>query len=303
MLSLRRPRSSRSLPVLALALLALLAASPAARAQERVDSIVEIQIADAGVLHTLRLRDGSSITGRVIAVESDTVRLQTPGGIYAIARTAIVSARENRRSRTARGQMWPADPNATRLLFAPTGRMLRKGEGYFADHMLFLISGASGVTDRVTMGAGMSVLPLEDFSDNAIILTPKVGLIASEDVNLAVGALIGLAGGDGSAFGILYGVGTIGDPDASLTAGLGYGFTGEDLADTPAILLGGNLRLSRRVSFVSENYLLPGVDAPVVSYGLRFFGETLAVDLAFITPLGEEVRFPGIPFVGFAVHF
>lgn len=275
---------------------------PVAAAQERDDPRVEIRIADSGVLHTLRLRDGSSITGRVTAVERDTIRLETAGGVHAIARTAIVSARESRPTRAPSGELWPTDPNATRLLFAPTGRMLRKGEGYFADHMLFFVSGAGGVTDRVTFGGGASVLPLENFAQNAFVVTPKFGLIASEDLNVAAGALIGIAGAS-EAFGILYGVGTVGGPDASVTAGLGYGFVGRDLADTPAILMGGNLRLSRRVSFVTENYLLPGTEAPVISYGLRFFGETLAVDMAFVNLLGDELIFPGIPFVGFAVHF
>ena len=54
-------------------------------------------------------------------------------------------------------------------------------------------------------------------------------------------------------------------------------------------MLGAEKRLSRRVSFVTENYLIPNQDANVlISYGLRFFGEKLSADLAFWNAPGNE---------------
>src|ERR671910_748837 len=71
------------------------------------------------------------------------------------------------------------NPNATRLLFAPTGRMLEQGEGYFNDTYLLLLSVHGGVTSRFTLGGGMSVVPLANFTDNALYIMPKIGLVAS----------------------------------------------------------------------------------------------------------------------------
>ena len=69
-------------------------------------------------------------------------------------------------------------------------------------------------------------------------------------------------------------------------------------------MLGAEKRLSRRVSFVTENYLIPNEDVnAVVSYGLRFFGEKLSADLAFWNAPGNDIVFPGIPYVAFSVKF
>ena len=103
--------------------------------------------------------------------------------------------------------------------------------------------------------------------------------------------------------GIAYGLATAGTPDASLTAGLGYGFEGTNLADKPAVIFGGEFRFSRRVGFVSENWLVPGADAPLVCYGLRFWGGTLSVDLALVRILNGEDMGLGIPYVDFVYGF
>ena len=75
---------------------------------------------------------------------------------------------------------------------------------------------------------------------------------------------------DPEVAGILYGVTTFGQPDASLTAGLGYGFVGGDLADRPMVMIGGEKRLTRRMALVTENWIFPGIDEPLISYGIRF---------------------------------
>ena len=107
--------------------------------------------------------------------------------------------------------------------------------------------------------------------------------------------------------GILYGVGTYGTTETSITAGFGYGFVYDDddsdTTDKPMLMLGGEKRLSKRTALVTENWLSPGVDQPLVSYGIRFFGEKLSVDLALITPLGADYIFPGMPYIDFVFHF
>ena len=103
--------------------------------------------------------------------------------------------------------------------------------------------------------------------------------------------------------GILYSVGTFGGSDRSVTAGLGYGFVGSDLAEKPMIMIGGEGRASKQVALVTENWIFPGIDNPFISYGLRIFGEKLSVDLAFISVLGDGMFFPGIPYIDFVFKF
>ena len=270
---------------------------------------IPIRVADSTQVQVIRLRDGSSIVGRVTEVGADTVRFAATSGTLAIARTDIVELREVEKASLRRGEVWPANPNATRLLFAPTGRMLEKGEGYFNDTYLFLLSVHGGITSNFTLGGGLSVAPLDDFTDNALFIMPKIGVFASPKFNLAVGALAGVVGGafdddENASFGVLYAVGTAGSPDASVSFGTGFAYAAGEFADRPVAMLGAEARLARRIAFVTENYLIPNEDVnSVLSYGLRFFGEKLSADLAFWIAPGEDIPFPGIPYVAFSVKF
>jgi hypothetical protein len=104
------------------------------------------------------------------------------------------------------------------------------------------------------------------------------------------------------AVGILYSVGTWGNPNRSITGGIGYGYLDWELADKPMVMIGGEVRAARRISFVTENWTIPGVEGALLSYGMRFFGESLSVDLAFINST-EWLIFPGVPYIDFVYKF
>jgi hypothetical protein len=67
-------------------------------------------------------------------------------------------------------------------------------------------------------------------------------------------------------------------------------------------MVGGQARLSRRISLISENWVFPvdGETEGIYSYGLRFLGEGLTVDFAFVSVIGEYVA---VPWLGFAFRF
>jgi len=166
---------------------------------------------------------------------------------------------------------------------------------------------AYGITDNITIGGGVSLFPWLDIDENILYFTPKVGLISRDNFSFSTGVLIinlpSFFDEELQSVGILYGVGTLGSTDASFTAGLGWGFVDTDIADKPMVMLGGEVRTARNISFVTENWMLPGVDQPLISYGLRLFGEKLSVDLAFISTIGEGMFFPGIPYIDFVYNF
>lgn len=267
-------------------------------AQER------LRTADSTTTFLIGTRDGSSFFGRVVAVRGDTVIIASTAGTLTLPLVGVTSARPVRPEDIRDGEYWFPNPNTTRLLFAPTGRMLNKGEGYFSDYLIFLPGVAFGVTDRFTIGGGMSVIPGVGIDDQLFYLTPKVGIVTGPDVNIAAGVLILRAGlGDVSNpdAGIVYTVGTFGGSNASLTGGIGYGYSNSGFADSPAVMIGGDVRLSRRFGLVSENYYFKGIsDDALVSVGGRFFGEKMAVDFGLVTALGGSSV---VPFVGFVVNF
>jgi hypothetical protein len=75
------------------------------------------------------------------------------------------------------------------------------------------------------------------------------------------------------------------------------------MAEKPLVIIGGEARLSQGIALVSENWVLPGVDEEIISYGIRFFGRKLSIDLAMIATIEESFNFPGFPYIDFVVNF
>lgn len=265
-----------------------------------------LRLADSSFVQIVRTTDGSSNVGRITQIDSLNILLQTDVTVITIPIAKITEIKESPVGSKVNGEYWFPNPNATRLFFGPTAHMLKAGEGYFSDTYIFFPQAVVGVTDFLTLGGGMSLFPGGGMSEQLFYIMPKVGLALDDKFHLAGGALvINLPGFSDESYtvGVMYSAATIGDRNRSFTAGLGYGFADDELTDRPMVMVGGEYRLSRRVSFVSENWLFPGMDQPLVSGGLRFFGEGLAVDLALINVLGEDMFLPGLPFIDFVYNF
>jgi hypothetical protein len=245
--------------------------------------------------------EGSRYVGRITESWTDSLRLRTSIGSLVIPRDRILDVIEIDPTAVRDGQYWLPNPNRTRLYVAPTARMLKEGEGYFADVYLFFPGFQYGLTDHLTLGGGMSIIPGVAFDEQMFYITPKVGTEVTEHLSVAAGALLGSAGGnDGTSGGVLYTGFTLGTADASFTGGFGYGFADDE--ETTLVIVGGERRLNRRVSFVTENWYFPEIDEGLISYGLRLFGETLSADVSLINS-PQEPFFPGIPFVDIVFHF
>lgn len=270
-----------------------------AAAQAPTDVRAKLAVPDSAHVQVITLADGSTIFGRVVEVVGDTVTFQTQAGSLRLAATQIKEIREIALENMREGEYWFPNPNATRLFFAPTGQMLRKGEGYFSDYELFFPGVAFGVTDNISLGGGVSIFPAAA-EDQVYYVTPKVGFSVNEKVHLAAGVLF--AGTNGGTGGVYYGVGTFGDGNGSITVGGGYGFAGGKIESKPVGMLGGEIRVTRRIGFVTENYLLPVSDNNVLySFGVRFMGEKLTTDLALVNVSGSDII--GIPYVDFVFRF
>ncbi len=275
-------------------------------AQEEADRFSYLIIPDENSVQILTLEDGSTILGRITEIKAKEIVFKSDVGDLTIPRSKIEKIELVSKSSIKKGKYWFENPNSTRLYFSPTARMLKKGDGYFSDYFILLPGIAYGVTDNITIGGGMSLVPWVDLNDQIFYFTPKIGLKASPNTNFAAGALIiALPEVDDESplVGILYGVGTFGSADGGLTVGIGYGFVDDQVADKPMFMIGGEKRFARRISFISENWILPGVEVPLISYGFRFFGEGISVDLGLFNTIGNNLFFPGLPWVDFVVNF
>jgi hypothetical protein len=205
----------------------------------------------------------------------------------------------------------PSDPNYSRLMFAPTGRPLRKGDGYFADHELVFPGFAYGLSDNVSVAGGISTLPGLGLSEQLVYFSPKVGFELSDRAAVSLGGLVAGAGGadDIGTLGIAFGVGTFGPRDHSLSVGLGVAreLGGRFASTLPILMVGGQTRLSRSLALVSENWLVLGGGVPLeeqpFGLALRFFNGRLSADVGVVL-IGEvlEEGYP-LPWVSFTYHF
>ena len=280
-------------------MMCLLTSGNTAGAQAASDVRSRMTVPDSAHLQIVTLTDGSTIFGRIVSVNADTVSFQTGAGTMQLSVKAIRDVRQISTEDVREGDYWFPNPNSTRLFFAPTGQQLKQGEGYFSDYELFFPGVAIGVTDNISIGGGISLIPASA-SDQIYYVTPKIGFSPSDKVHLAGGVLF--AGTKGGTGGIYYGVGTFGDGNGSVTVGGGYGFAGGKIQSKPVGMLGAEYRISRRLGIVTENYLLPVADNNVLySFGFRFMGEKLTTDLALANVSGSDII--GIPYVDFVFRF
>ncbi|MFZ5516017.1 MAG: hypothetical protein ACOY90_05235 [Candidatus Zhuqueibacterota bacterium] len=259
----------------------------------------------------IKLLDGTQIKGKVLKYDAASIVVETAAGLEVRVPVEKIASQRFVKIGSAEEKYTRSDPNYSRLIFGPTGRPLNKGDGYVSDYYIFFPGVSYGFTNNFTMMAGFSVIPGAGFGDQLKFISPKLGIRTSDRLAMSVGALYISFGGE-FAMGIAYGVATFGTIDKSITTGLGFGFADTDegsvhWSDTPILMVGGNIRLSNSIAFLTENWFILGgavnVDEQPFTLALRFFGERLAVDAGFIiTASILEEGFP-VPWVSFVYNF
>jgi len=136
-----------------------------------------------------------------------------------------------------------------------------------------------------------------------LYIAPKFIPLRVEDFDLSVGVLYVSVPNNDEGAGIAYTVATYGTEKAAITFGLGFGFSGADFADQPIIVLGGEIRLSKSIKLLSENWFVLAEETNLLSFGLRFFGENLAADFGLVFSTEGGDGFPFLPWLGFAYNF
>jgi hypothetical protein len=270
-------------------------------------------IAAPDQISLIKIKGGAGLTyvGTIIERNDKEIILLTEGKTKVhIPIETIQDIRSIPSSHFHDGEYWFPNPNETRYLYAPSAFNLKKGEGYYQNTYLFINTFNYGITDNFSMGLGFEFistfasLGASDF-DPIYFLTPKYSMQVAENVRIGVGVLYGKISDDIGGFGVGYGLVTYGNPEHNATLGLGFGFFDGEFSSDPVITISGMTRLSRRISLVTENWFFPAdVYRGVISYGIRFFGETMSVDLALINNEDFSEVFPiGIPYVDFVVKF
>lgn len=248
-------------------------------------------------VQAVKLGSGTTYYGSV-SESADSVFIElAAGGSVRLPRSHVRSIRPAR-GNLSNGEFWTQDLNETRLFFGPTARTLARGVGYVSVYELVLPFVGYGVTDRVTLAGG--VLPF--FGEDIPVVgyvAPKVQVVAREGMQAAVGGLAFVSTDSEESVGIVFGVMSLGrSSDSSVSLGVGFGYAGSDLANTPVLMAGWERRTSARLKLISENWVFPGEGA-ILSFGTRFIGERMSADVGLAMPMSgdDSVLFPLVNFV------
>ena len=249
-------------------------------------------------VYEVGLADGSVIVGRITEVDPQRVVITTlGGGRLEIGRTQVRAIRVAA-GRFVRGEYWQEDPGGTRLFFTATGRTLARGESYIGTYVVFLPFAAVGVTDRFTITAGAPVLAGEF---EPFYLGPKLQVYRTPTAQASVGTLAFFF--EDEMIGIAYGVGTFGNADDAFSAGIGYFYSGDEVVNDPAVMFGGETRISRRMKLISENYILPDAVGFVWSGGTRIIGDRFNAEVGVMGVAAGDEAFCCLPLVNFSDSF
>jgi hypothetical protein len=272
---------------------------------------------------TVVLKDGSRLVGTIAAEDDAAITVHTASGVeLRLARDTIESVEHGKRGETPSAAA-SDDPNDSRLMFAPTGRPLGKGNGYVSNHDVLFPGFAYGMTRNLNVGGGVSMLPGLGLDEQLFYGTAQAAFRPSEKMAFAIGGLYtkGGEGGDDLEAAVAYGVTTFGRPARSLTLGFALASTPEEepqfdarghyvgnerrWRSEPILMVGGEASVGRRLAFVSENWLF--LDRPLseqaFGLALRFFSNRISVDAGFvIVPEILDEGFP-IPWLSFSYHF
>jgi hypothetical protein len=244
------------------------------------------------------LQDGSHIVGYVVSDDRNSLALKTVAGANVTVPRDRVRSITSVAGTIVDGEFRRDDALASKLFLGPTGRSLRRGEGYFAIDSVLLPVFQVGITDRLSFGVGK---PFWVFTP-VFWITPKFQLYRGESTSVATGVLH-LVVPDFGVGGVGYVVATRGTRDDAVTIGGGWLYArdadGDDEGGAPLLIIGGEHRTGRRSKVVTENYVFR--DGAIATVGGRFMGETFSFEAGVIVPLAGDASFPG-PFFNFIWH-
>lgn len=255
--------------------------------------------------YKLILIDDSELTGTIINEDSVKIQFLTMAKLDITVKRSQIKNIVDISANIIKDVYFPDDPNNTRLLFAPTAKPLKSGKGYFAIYELFFSFLGYGIGDILTLAGGMSLIP--GATSQIVYFAPKLTFINSPNVSVATGLIHFSATSSSEAnegIGITYGVATYTGERVAFSAGLGWGYAGEDYTSKPILMGAVELRASRYSKVIVETWFPPEVNAGVGGMGVRFFGSNFAADLAFLYMIGEDAGdFPLIPWVSVVYNF
>lgn len=270
---------------------------------------------DSVTVYRFQLKEGAVVIGRVMAASTDSLQVASGSFTrYGIARANITRVTRLDPNGKRFGRSWFPPPVPSRHLMLPSAIPMRKGEFRHTNTYLFFNALSAGITRNISVSAGLEMTSLlSDSSGGPIYFgSVRASLPVADGLHIGAYGLVLSVPYSGWFYsdarrlniGIAGAMATLGDENRQITLGAGWSVLDFPwLTRYPLVTLSGQYRFARRMSFISENWVLPipGSDSPyLLSYGVRVMGTRIAGDFALINNANiSRVLGPGIPFASF----
>ncbi|MEM6630222.1 MAG: hypothetical protein AAF694_11155 [Bacteroidota bacterium] len=254
--------------------------------------------------------NGNRYLGTIVETRQDTLLLDTKDlGKLTLSNRSIKRISPISSTQYKSGVWLTSHGINTRYFFGTNGFSQEKGTGYYQNTWVLFNQFSYGVTNQLSVGAGLVPLFLFGGTPTPIWGTVKYSLpLPTEKFHFATGVLFGTVPGAlevSEGFGLFFGQATFGSHVSNVNIGMGYGFGGGTFAERPAFSLSTLLKMGRKAAFISENYLFyDGFEyVGVLSGGSRFYLKSVSIDGALVFPALGAGEFFAFPWLGLSIPF
>lgn len=265
--------------------------------------------------YTVTLNDGSTISGTLVSIDDNEVVIKSGTmGEVRLQKVNIKSMTQVSSFNEKKSGIWFTNPNPTKYLLGNSAIPMEKKSGYYQNTWIFVSSFSYGITNNISISAGFEIISIFAGGDGpyAFYINPKASFKIADNFYAGANILYANTIKTVEEFGglaTINGFATYGNKNNNITCGVGFGWADGEFSSKPVIVISGMVRASKRIGFISENWILPGVNEDggyygIYSYGIRFLGEKISVDLAFLNnpDIASELII-GIPWLDFVFNF
>lgn len=302
-------RFKRTLSIIIAVLMIMLGFTAQVTAQQKITG-------EVSKTYQVTLNDGSVISGTLISTSNTEIVIQSGTmGQVRIQKEKIKSMNEVSSINEKASGIWFPNPNPSKYLLGNSAIPMEKKTGYFQNTWIFVNSASYAFTRNFSVSGGFEILSIMAKGEGpyAFYLNPKVSFKIANNFYAGGNILYANTIRNIEEYGglaTLNGFFTYGNRNNNITAALGWGWADGEFSSRPVIVISGMTRVSKRIGFVSENWVVPKNDEDVMSYygiysyGIRFLGEKTSIDLAFINngDIAKKIVI-GIPWLDFVINF
>lgn len=271
---------------------------------------------EPGKTYQFTMNDGSVVSGKLISDTEREIVIQSGSmGEIRLEKSNIRSMTVVSTSDLKTGGVWFANPNPSKYLIGSSAIPLEKKTGYYQNTWIFVNSACYAFTNNFSVSGGFEILSILAGGDGPFVffINPKASFKIADNFYAGGNILYANTLKTVDEFGglaTLNGFFTYGNTNNNITAAAGWGWADGEFSSKPILSISGMTRVSKRIAFVSENWIFPmNPDENmsfygVFSYGIRFLGEKTSIDLAFINNKDiANTLIIGAPWLDFTINF